>query len=278
MYWGDLSFIVAVHRNGTYSAAAKAMGVTHTTVARRIRELERRYGAQLVDSTRQGALLTPAGETVLETALRIEDQLGDLERQVKGKDSKLAGPVRLTTCDAFAWFYAERFRAFGDRYPEIELEIIADSKVRDLARREADIAIRVTDDPPENLVGRRLDTLEQAIYGARSLIEGTEDQRSLPWITYTPIQPPRKLEAWMQARQPAPKIAAQVDNALIMLRAAQAGIGLAVLPTSLGDGDSNLLRLGQAIPELREDVWLLTTRESLATARVRALYGHMAGR
>lgn len=280
MYWGDLSFVVAIHRHGTFSGAAKALGVTHTTVARRIKDLERRYGSQLVDPTRSGLVLTAAGENVLEAALRIEDQLLELERVVSGKDARLAGVLRLTTCDVFAWLYADAFRSFGDRYPHIELEIIADNEVRDLSRREADIAIRGTNAPQDSLVGRRINSLDYAVYGARELAErlvAAEDYRNLPWVTFSPRQPPRLAERWLRANVPTPKVAAQVDTALIMLRAVQAGIGVALLPTVLGDGDAGLRRLTAPLPDLRQDVWLLTPRELLNTARVRAFYDHMAG-
>lgn len=280
MYWGDLSFVIAVHRHGTFSGAAKALSVTHTTVARRIKDLERRYGSQLVDTTRSGLVLTAAGETVLEVALRIEDQLLDLERTVSGNDARLAGVLRLTTCDVFAWLYADSFRSFGDRYPHIELEIIADNEIRNLSRREADIAIRVTNKPQDNLVGRCINTLDHAVYGSRELACRAApggDYGALPWITYATRQPSRSIDGWMQANLPVAKVAAQVDTTLIMLRAVQAGIGVAVLPTVLGDGDTSLERLSAPFPELRQEVWLLTPRELLNTARVRAFYDHMAG-
>ncbi|MCF4167304.1 LysR family transcriptional regulator [Zavarzinia compransoris] len=280
MYWGDLPFIIAVHRHGTFSAAAKALGVTHTTVARRIKGLERLYGSQLVDPARGGIALTAAGETVLETALRIEDQLLDLERVVSGNDTRLAGVLRLATCDAFAWLYADAFRSFGDRYPLIELEIIAGNEVLNLSRREADIAIRVTNTPQDSLVGRRINRLDHAVYGTHDMADRAKAGRhyvDLPWITYATRQPTRMIDAWMQDNLPNAKIAAQVDTTLIMLRAVQAGIGVAVLPTVLGDGCPSLERLSPLLPELRQDVWLLTPRELLTTARVRAFYDHMAG-
>ncbi|MFZ2870378.1 LysR family transcriptional regulator [Zavarzinia sp.] len=280
MYWGDLMFVVAVHRHGSFSGAAKALGVTHTTVARRIKDLEQRYGSRLVDAERGGAALTAAGVTVLETALRIEDQMLELERQVSGIDDRLTGALRLTTCDAGAWLYAESFRGFSDNYPQIELELIVDNEIRDLARREADVAIRATGDPPPDLIGRRIDRLDHAVYGARSLLERrrpTNDFRDLPWITYAAQYPRRQIEGWMNQHVPGAKVAAQVDTTLIMLRAAQAGIGVAVLPTALGDDDPELERLTLPIEELSQDIWLLTPRELMSTARIRAFYSHMAG-
>lgn len=278
MYWGDLCFVVAVHRHGTFSAAARALGVTHTTVARRIKDLEKRYGSQLIDATRDGARLTTVGEAVLDVALGIEAQLLDLERTVAGEDKRLAGQLRLTTCDVFAWLYADIFRAFSDRYPQIALEIVADNTVRNLARREADVAIRVTGRPPDNLVGRRIAVVEHAVYGARELaarLPGVVDYGALPWITYSPGEPTRWIDSWLRANMPISKVAAQVGTTLIMLRAVQAGIGVALLPTLLGDGDPGLERLSPPFAELRQDVWLLTPRELLNTARVRAFFHHM---
>lgn len=280
MYWGDLMFVVAVHRHGSFSGAAKALAVTHTTVARRIKELEQRYGSRLVDIEPGGASLTAAGATVLETALRVEDQMLDLERRVSGIDARLTGAVRLTTCDAGAWLYAQSFRRFSDAYPQIELELIVDNEIRDLARREADVAIRATNAPSPDLIGRCIDRLDHAVYGAHSLLERrrtTNDFRDLPWVAYAAQYPRRQIEGWMNKHAPGAKIAAQVDTTLIMLRAVQAGIGVAVLPTALGDDSPDLERLTLPIEELRQDIWLLTPRELMNTARIRAFYGHMSG-
>ena len=94
-------------------------------------------------------------------------------------------------------------------------------------------------------------------------------------MSYAPRLPTRQIEAWMHDNLPTAKIAAQVDTTLIMLRAVQAGIGVAILPTVLGDGESGLERLSPALPALRQGVWLLTVRELLSTARVRAFYEHL---
>lgn len=279
MYWGDLAYLVALQRYGSLGAAAKVLGVTHTTVIRRLRDLERRYGARLVEGRWTNPILTVAGSAVLDVALAVESDVLDLERQVVGQDTRLAGPLKLTTIDLLAWAYADVLAGLCKAYPGIDLEIAVDNRLHNLSRREADVALRMTNRPSEGTVGQRLQRFEYAIFAARALVAsaGHRDLSRLPWVTYVASLDAKIGDAWLATNVPMARIAARVDTALIMLRAVQAGIGIAFLPASLADREAGLERLSPDLPGFSQEVWLLTPPELFGTARVRSFFAHMIG-
>src|SRR5579864_5811322 len=150
MSWDDLRLVLAIARRGTLSGAARQLGVTHSTVFRRLEAIERNTGARLFDRFRDGYAPTAAGDAMAAVAARIGEDVLELERRLSGQDLRPSGVVRLTTTDTLALAVAmPHLAAFRAAYPEIRLEIAVTNVVADLRRRDADIALRPTPDPPE---------------------------------------------------------------------------------------------------------------------------------
>lgn len=158
--WDDLRVFLAVARAGSLSGAARALSVNHSTVFRRIGAFEAALGVRLFERQSDGYLLTPAGEELRDGALRIEEEIASLSRKVAGQDLRLSGAVRVTTIDMLAFGLLPRHLArFRDAYPGIEIELVVGNTMLNLSRREADVALRVGNTPPETLVGRRVGRL-----------------------------------------------------------------------------------------------------------------------
>src|SRR5690554_1981895 len=165
--WDDLRVFLAVARAGSLSGAARALGVNHSTVFRRIGAFEQMLGVRLFERLPNGYLLTPAGEAMREGALRVEEEIAGLSRKVTRQDLRLSGTVRVTTIDMLAFGLLPRHIAgFRKDYPGIEIELVVGNATLNLGRREADIALRVGSEPPESLVGRRVGRLVFAVYGS----------------------------------------------------------------------------------------------------------------
>ena len=160
MDWDDVRHFLALARLGSVRAAGASLGVSHSTVARRVEALECRLATRLFDRNRDGYQLTEAGQQMLPSAERVESELAALERGLTGQDDRLEGPVSVTCCDSYvSELLIEAFTPFCDAHPDIELHLVNDSRSFDLAKREADIAVRVLglgDQPPEYLIGRKL--------------------------------------------------------------------------------------------------------------------------
>lgn len=167
--WDDLRFVLALARARRLSGAAAALATTHTTVARRIQGLEAALGSRLFERERDGYLLTSAGQEAVQVAERLEVELLALEARVVGGEVKLAGKLRVSTMDILLRRYQQVFASFVAAYPDVELTLLCSDHEASLARREADVALRLTGQPTEHLVGRRLGRVDFAVYAERRL-------------------------------------------------------------------------------------------------------------
>lgn len=278
MNWDDLRVVLAIARRGTLSAAAKDLGVTHSTMSRRLAAVESSVGARLFERLPNGYEPTAEGRGVIDAALRVETEIQHLDRKITGADARLSGTVRLTTVDLLAVHLAPSFTRFRRRYPGVDLVISVDNARRNLAKREADIALRVSrDSPPENLIGRRLARVDFALYAARSLLEetGSADLEALPWMGWDASVAATVTERWMQAHVPGARTVARVDSTLVMVESIRSGLGIGFLACFEGESDPSLVRLRSPNPEFAMQLWLLTHPDLRSTARVRACLDHL---
>ncbi len=265
--WDDLRVFLAVARAGSLSGAARALGVNHSTVFRRVGTLEERLGVRLFERLPGGYVLTAAGEEMQAAALRIEDEVAGLGRRLAGRDLRLRGTVRVTTLDMLALGLLPRhLAAFRAAYPGIELEIVLSNAALSLTRREADVALRVAEAPPEHLVGRRVGRLAFAVYGAAGAAAPGPgaDLAAADWIGLDPDQAPlaRRFARFLPGVRPV----CRANSIAAVIAAARAGIGLAPLPCGLADRDPALRRVAPLPESFTLDLWLLT-HEDLRTTR-----------
>jgi DNA-binding transcriptional LysR family regulator len=278
MNWDDLRFALALARHGTLSRAARALGGTHTTVARRLQGIEADLGSQLFHATAEGYTPTAAGQLVIEAAERTEAEMLALEARVMGGDARLEGTLRVTTMDILFRRHEGIFSSFLERFPGVELTVSCGDSEASLTRREADIALRMTSRPPEHLVGRRVGRVEFAVYASRKLARriGAEAPFSAwPWLHWDERLEGRWIDAWLSENAPGARIAMRLDMGSLGLREAVAsGIGVFFLACSEGDPDPRLRRVGAVQNAHGRDVWLLTLAELRNSSRVRAFMDH----
>jgi len=273
MDWDDVRYFLALARTGSVRAAGGDLGVSHSTVSRRVDALESQLGVRLFDRHRDGFELTDAGHQMLPRAERVEREMASLERNLLGQDTKLEGPIRLTCCDQFVSAMLVRDLApLCGECPDIELELTIDSRPFDLSKREADIAVRTLPKdvaPPEHLMGRRLVPVVVASYVATEHASrldptrpdcrwlGFEDRRSTDALVATSSYP--QVPAW-----------GAFCSITTLAQAAREGLGISTLPTYAADPDPQLRRLPE--PDIRHlaDLWLLGHPDLRDNARLRA--------
>jgi DNA-binding transcriptional LysR family regulator len=278
--WDDLRYILAMHRERTQQAAAKALKVSLTTVNRRIADIESRLGVALFERSGAGHVATAAAQEICEVAQKMEMEVHALERKLAGKDLQLSGPIRITSTDTLmAGLLADCFASFRASYPDISLDILVSNSFFNLARRECDIAIRPSSEPPELLIGRRLGSLATAPYGHRDYLASRPYGRQ--WSLYDWVAPGAGLEhlhqhAWIGEHVADSQIAARVDSLLAMVQAVDAGMGVAPLLCMLADRHPDLVRLADPIEAMSTDVWMLTHRDLRDTPRIRAFMDHVS--
>jgi DNA-binding transcriptional LysR family regulator len=273
--WDDVRHFLALARTGSVRAAGVSLGVSHSTVARRVETLETRLAVKLFDRHRDGYLLTAAGREMVSGAERVEREMAALERGLVGQDARLEGPVRVTCTDPFvAKILLGALAGLCARHPGIELEVDADAKNLDLSRREADVAVRALGtgaSPPEHLIGRKLVPIVVCSYVAAAHADRLDPARGGLEARWLGSERPRMVETLVAtSSHPELPIWGSFDSMEVMIQAACAGLGLVMMPTYAGDPHPELRRL--ANPDLRHmaDFWLLTHADLRDNARLRA--------
>ncbi|WNJ87883.1 LysR family transcriptional regulator [Bosea sp. 685] len=271
--WDDLRFVLAVAEHRTLAGAGRAMRVNHTTVLRRINAFEQSYGLRLFDRLPHGYALTDSGDELLKAANEMSTIVDNLERKLTGRDLRLEGILRITTCDTLMGSVLPGIlRAFSALHPGITLEVTTGSFVTDLAQRDAHIAIRTGDDIPDRLIGRRISDVGFGIYAAMDLVEQNEnvEPRAFDrWLVPDVTLGGMGISRWLNKNVPAGAVALRADSLIALRQAAQAGLGFALLPHYLGDLSPNLRRVRYSAPEFETTgLWVLTHEDLRRTARV----------
>ena len=271
--WDDYRFFAAVARIGSVRGAAERLGVNASTVTRRLDALEDRLGVMLFTRSQRGLRLTPEGAQVVTRVDAIGDALGDIEAELKGRDQRLEGRIRLAVPDVLAvHFLLEDLAPFLERYPGIDLELIPGYQNLDLNRAEADVAIRATADPPEGMVGRPLGRVALAAYGSKRYVADHAvmvDLAGAAWIDWAQRGEVMKRYEDMRERYfPGVRVQLCCDQVMMQHAALRAHLGLGILPCMLGDDDDTLLRLPQMPPQVGPDLWLLMHPDLRGVKRV----------
>jgi len=276
--WDLLRYFVALHRAGSMTAAARALGVDQTTVGRRIASLEERVGAQLFRRTLSGHVPTAAADEILETALRAESAMEEVERRIAGHDARLEGVVRVTITDTMTTPVLQSIAGFRATHPRVEIDLLVTNQRMDLARGEADLAIRMARPREPRVVARRAGELAVALYASptylkrrRAVRPGQLDGHDvLQWGSSIPIA----RDPWVLASTAGGTVTMRANSALALAAAAVADLGVAVLPCLIGDAEPRLIRIGAA--HAASDIWLAMHHDLRENARVRAVFDYLA--
>jgi len=271
--WEDIKTFSAVMAAGTVRNAARDLGVHHSTVSRRIEALERSLKVRLFDRRPEGYAPTQAGEELATIANGFGDELNTITRRIAGRDDMLPGKLTVTMAEPLATgVFAPRLAEFSDLYPGLELNIVVTYDQLDVSRREADIAVRMNNNPPDTLVGKRYFPYYTSVYASPAYLDShdlaiePEKGRWLGWDDSEGRHPD-----WTQgsefARVPVWGV---FDRPSLQVAAAEAGLGLTMLPCMMGDVAPGLIRATDRKPEPARDIWVLTHNDLRRTARVRA--------
>ncbi|MGQ7793855.1 LysR family transcriptional regulator [Faunimonas sp. B44] len=275
--WDDLRHFLAVHRHGSTIAAGKALGLSQSTVHRRIAELERRTGRKLVVRRPEGYRLTDLGAELVVHAERVEAAVLEFERRIADTANELTGTIRVTCPEPIVYRMTGLIDRFHARYPGLRVEFVTSDRYLDLCRGEADVAFR-SGDTDDELVGRKIADSFWAVYASRSYVEQhgrperIEDLGAHPLVAFDETLSGHRSLKWLRDIAPGATIAARNNSVLGLVSSVKSGLGVGPLPTALGDSEPDLVRVLGPIPELARSWRLLAHPDLRRTPRVAAFF------
>lgn len=284
MGWDDLRYVLAVARAGSALRAAEALGVNQTTVIRRLQALECDLGACLFERRRSGHMPTEDGRLAIAAAERMEREAEAFAGALATRQRTLAGSVRFTTSETLAdRLVTPCLGAFHKLHPGIAIELITDDRRLDVARGEADVALRAGSRPEgAGIVARRLPDTGWTIYCSRAYAAENGMPDSPDAIAGHAIVgmegPMAQVAGWLWLAKQAPDAVIRVRSNRLgsLVPNLKAGLGLGALPVIIGDSEPELVRCFPTPPELMAEMWLIVREELKAQPHVRAFVDYLA--
>lgn len=274
--WGDVRYFLELSRTGTLASAARRLRVDYTTVGRRLAALERDLGAKLFARTPDGLTLTEAGKSIRAAAEEMEQAALQVEQRALGTDRKLAGQVRATTTEMLGSVVVlPAVQALHQRHPEIRIDLATGSGRLDLARREADVALRYFRPESGELVSRRVGRVAQAAYASHAYLAshprpvqgGSLSDHDVVALDER-IQTPTTEMVGEQLR--GARVVLRASNTLALREAVELGLGIGSLPCCIANASPGLRRVFPDAPLASDDLWLVVHADVQRTGRVRA--------
>lgn len=272
--WNALQTFLAVARKGSVLAASRWLGVNHSTVLRRLGGLEEAMGLRLFDRLPSGYVPTPEGQALVAQLADLPERIEAAHRRFAGVDLAIEGEIRLTTTDTLSGSLLMPCLAdFREIHPAVRLQLVLNNDFLNLTQREADVALRGSNRPPENLVGRPVGRIQTALYGSPdyvAMLGAVPDLAAARWIGHDASLAGLDSARWVRKHVAADRIAMQVDNLVAMVDAIAAGVGIGYLLCPLAEGRPDLVRIGEPVSSFDTTIWVLTHPDLRHVARIRA--------
>lgn len=273
MNWDDLKLFLAVSRCGTISGAAKQFNIQHSTVSRRIKALEKSLGVSLLRRINNGYQLTGEGAKIESAAIKMESEIIGVDGALLGKNDSLVGSLRVSTISTLSsTILMPIFKGFCKAYPQIDLHIIVSNETVSLTNREADIAIRLTNTPPEMLIGKRIATVSSTIYGSANYLKDSQSLNKLKWIGAKCCD---FHDLWTKQSCEDKIHQFNCNDATTILSAVKEGLGVTFLPCFIGDINHSLERYCAPQPKFDLGLWVLSHPELKNNIRVLAFRNYL---
>ena len=269
--WDDIRVFLEVQRAGTLAGAARKLGVDYTTVGRRLRAMELDLGTSLFERKADRFVLTEVGEEIRVAGQQMEEAALTLERRALGADRRLSGLLRVATTDALAQFIVlPALRTLRERHPDIRVQLLTGPARLDIARREADVAVRYVRPEGGDLISRRLLRIATAFYGSAAYLA----KRSMPppngsMRGVDVVAPDEGMRSWSRLL-PEARYVLRANTMSALVTAVRLGLGIGALHCWIAAPHSDLRRVWPDEPLEHDDLFLVLHRDVQRTGRVRA--------
>ncbi|TFW29210.1 LysR family transcriptional regulator [Duganella callida] len=276
--WDDLKIFLAIAHNGTLGAAARALGQSQPTMGRRIRVLEEQLGYTLFQRTGDGFLLTRDGEAVLEHVQQMAHEADAVVRKLSGRQ-QLEGLLRVSTTEWFgAHLLAPIFARFSVEHPGMTIELVSETRLVSLARREADLVFRFRQFDEPDVIQRKAMHAPFGVYASSAYLRqagrpqaGGADGAGQRLITMDTAYGDLADVPWLRRRLPKAHVALRANSRDVQASLCRSGAGLAVLPRCMGDAVRGLHLVDLGEPPPGRDIWAGYHKDLKRSPRLRAV-------
>lgn len=277
--WNDLKYFLAVARHGSTIAAGKALGLSQSTVHRRLDELERRLGRTLVTRQQSGYRLTEFGQAMLPYAERVEAAVIDFTRRTSDVEQDMKGVIRVTCPEPIVARLTQSglLDVFRAQHPSLRVEFVMSDRYLDLSKGEVDVAFR-SGDTDDELVGRKIAESIWAVYASRDYVERhgkperIEDLERHLLVGLDDSLANHRAVKWLKEVAPDGRMSARINSVLGLVSAIKSGVGIGPLPIALGDAEPGLVRVLGPIAELTRSWRILTHPDLRRVPRIAAFF------
>ncbi len=278
MNWDDIKVFLAIANSGGLKKAAVALNIHHTSCARRINALENSLGIKLFDRLPGGYALTQGGADLLKSAEQIQQGFHTIERDIQGKDLRIAGDLCLTLPNGFAThLLMPDLHEFMNSYPDVHLEINMSYARRDLVSREADVAIRHVSNPADSLTGKRVARIYRSAYASPEYLASHDlniNPQGCHWLGWG--KNGGQVKCHEKEKYPLIPIRGNLYSDVLQASAVLSHMGIATLPCFIGDNSKGMVRIPGAQAHPGDWIWVLAHKDMAKNSRVRVLINVLA--
>lgn len=276
----DLQVVLALTRAGTLAAAGERLGADASTVFRAIQRIERGLAQSLFERSRTGYLAGELAQVLAGHAEQLEVQLESARSAAQMQPDQVSGTVRITTTDTLLHgLVAPVLKGLHEAHPLLAFELHTGNELASLTRRDADIALRATNRPPQHLVGRHVGPIRLALFaGKKRPARRWADVLAgkVAWVAPDDALPEHPSVVWRKKHFPKAVPTYRVNSILTVMELVAQGLGVGLLPMFLARGRSDLTQLTEVLEDGQTELWLLTHPESRHLRRVSTVYSHLA--
>jgi len=266
--WEDVRVFIALARHGSMSAAARALGINHVTVSRRIAALEDVLGERLVERRPDGYVLTPAGTRALGPANGMESSAALLSRG--GGEGGPGGLVRINAPPTLSQgFLVERLARLVVEEPGLDIDVATDVRSVSLERRETDIALRLARPQDGDVIAKQLVTMGFGFFGSPSCCRRVAEGGEPVFVGFDEVNAYLPEAAWLSRTFPRSRVSVRSSNQLSQAAAARTGAGIALLPLYVGSSDPRLQLCPLEVEPPSREVWMVMRRQDRKDIAIR---------
>ena len=275
--WDDLKFFLALAKEKRLQRAATLINSNHTTIYRRINQMEEKYEVKLFESTPEGYYLTQAGEELYEKLKGLEEKMDEVFSSIQGLENKLKGRILITTTHSIAsTFLPKILIKFQQNWPELLIDLKVSNQFYNLTKREADIAIRPSNDVPLHLIGRKLGKINFGMYASKKYVKKHITKKNFltnlndyNYVTLDDSLEHLKSKKWLDAKLIDDSKIYKVDNLTVMAKMCDDGLGIGLMPHYFAQNYKNLELNYMPDEFIGNDLWVLTQKNMSRVPKIK---------